>query len=113
MELAKRDLNIRALQQELDYRRNMLLDKRNNLRQIQGENKYLIDIANDYERYYNAIKDERKKQHEAFELLSKYISNISSDTTITQHLVEQSRTQQKEITKEIDRLRVELDKMTE
>jgi len=113
MELAKRDLNIRKLQEELEYKRQMLLDKRDDLRQIQGENKYLIGIANDYERYYKAIRNERRKQCEALELLSRYVSSIASDTNTTQQLVEQSRYQQREIMREIDRLRVELDKMTD
>lgn len=113
MELAKRDLNIQDMQQQLGYRRQMLLDKRDDLRKIQGDNKYLVGIANDYERYYKAIKIERIRQSEAFELISKYISNIASDTNVTDQLVTESRRQQREIMHEIDRLRVELDKMTD
>ena len=112
-DLATRDLNIQAMKEQLVYRHKMLLDKRDDLRQIQKDNTYLVGIANDYERYYSTIKNERKRQMEAFELISKYVSNIASDTNTTEQLVTESRRQQREITKEIDRLRVELDKMTD
>ena len=112
-DIATRDLNIQAMKEQLVYRHKMLLDKRDDLRQIQKDNTYLVGIANDYERYYSTIKNERKRQMEAFELISKYVSNIASDTNTTEQLVTESRRQQREITKEIDRLRVELDKMTD
>lgn len=111
MEIAKRDINIGKLKEELEYRRKFLLSKRNELLNIQHDNKYLLGIANDYERYYSKIKEERKQQLEAMQVLSDYVSKIANDTDITDELVTQSRHQQREIMNELERLKKELDEI--
>lgn len=112
MEWAAKEIYINKIQEALDYKRTLLLDKRNELRKNQKDNVYLINIAGDYERYYNTIKNERQQQYEALKTISDYVSSIASDTNVTDNLIKESRKQQKMIMIELKRLREELDKMT-
>jgi hypothetical protein len=113
MDLAKRDIFINKLREELEYKRTLLLDKRNELRKNQKDNIFLMDIVGDYERYHKTIKNERQMQYDALKTISDYVSTIATDTDVTDNLIKESRKQQKMILIELNRLREELDKMTE
>jgi|TARA_Y100000389_G_C17444824_1_gene510909 hypothetical protein len=113
MDLAKRDIYIVKLRDALEYKRTLLLDKRNELRKNQKDNIFLIDIVSDYEGYYKTIKNERQQQYDALKIISDYVSSIASDTEVTDTLIKESRKQQKMILIELNRLREELNKMTE
>ena len=52
-------------------------------------------------------------QYDALKTISDYVSTIASDTDVTDNLIKESRKQQKMILIELNRLREELDKMTE
>lgn len=111
MEVAKRDLMIEQMRKELQYRKDLMLGKAQELSKAQVDNEYLVGVADDYKRYYTTIKSEREQQMAALMQISEYISQYSRDLQETDSLLDESKMQQQEIVKEIDRIKTALDEM--
>jgi methyl-accepting chemotaxis protein len=109
MDLAKRDIKLDILKQVLEERNKFLMDKNNAIKQASKENTYLVEVADDYARYYKSIKKEKSEQQRALELLSNYISETSKTIDQTNDSLEQSKIQQQKIVEHIERLRKEID----
>ena len=109
MELAKRDMKLDILKQVLEERNRFLMDKNKAIQQSSKENTYLVEVADDYARYYKSIKKEKREQQRALVLLSNYISETSKTIDQTNDSLEQSKIQQQKILAHIERLRKEID----
>ena len=109
MELAKRDMKLDILKQVLEERNRFLMDKNKAIQQSSKENTYLVEVADDYARYYKSIKKEKSEQQRALELLSNYINKTSKTIDQTNASLEQGKIQQQKILAHIERLRKEID----
>ena len=110
MDLAKRDQQIELLRDLLNDRQQFIKDRRNELQQSSKENEYLNEVVLDYNDYYDKIKDEKLNQIAALQNLSEYISQMSNKDD-TEDLVNQSKSQQKQIQDEIKSLKKALEKL--
>ena len=110
MDLAKRDQQIELLRDLLNDRQQFIKDRRNELQQSSKENEYLNEVVLDYNDYYDKIKDEKLNQVAALQNLSEYISQMSNKDD-TEDLVNQSKSQQKQIQDEIKSLKKALEKL--
>ena len=110
MDLAKRDQHIELLRDLLNDRQQFIKDRRNELQQSSKENEYLNEVVLDYNDYYDKIKDEKLNQVAALQNLSEYISQMSNKDD-TEDLVNQSKSQQKQIQDEIKSLKKALEKL--
>ena len=111
MNLAKRDITIKNMVHELDNRRNMLLSHYRELLDVQDENEFLIEVTNDYAKYYQTIKTEREMQKKALNMLSDYIGEMTMNSEITEEMLRESKRQQTEIMNELMKIKNELDEM--
>jgi hypothetical protein len=111
--LAERDLQLIQIEQEIMNKKKFLVKKKKDLDNKYKLNHYLSGIKDDYTKYYDYIVKEKQQQHNALLLLNEYINDLLN----TEHLVdEQLRTakhDQKDILKEIDKVKVELDELIE
>ena len=112
MTLAKRDLYLVRIEEEMNRKKKFLLDKYNKIGQMEQENEYLRMIRNDYSHYYEYIKKEKQDQIDAMERLSNYIDNIVIDGRLTDEDLEQTQKEQKKILYEIDSIKQGLDEIT-
>ena len=114
MDLAKRDEKIEILRDLLEDRRSFLNERNKQLQESTRDNEFLVDVANDYARFYATIKKKQKQsQIAALMELSRYISESANQLQDSEHLLEQSKIQQKEIQDKIVSLRKELDDIIE
>jgi hypothetical protein len=107
MELAKRDLYILQMKTILQEKRKFLLDKYKDLSSTQKENKFLIDVVEDYIKYLKYIKEQKYQQYEALRIIAEYVERISNDTNITEELLKKSRIDQSiifQVKKELDEI---------
>lgn len=111
MELAKRDIKIDILKRVLEERNKFLIDKNKEIQSTSKNNTFLVEVAEDYSKYYKAIKQQKIEQQNAFELLSKYISETSKTIGQTKEALQQSKVQQEQIMTHIQRLRKEIDEI--
>lgn len=109
MNLAVRDHKIIQLKAELENRKKILCMKRHQLKSNMRENSYLKEIATDYDKYNNHIISQKEKQIVFLQMLNGYIDNINNDLTLTNNKLNDSKQDQREITREISYLKRELD----
>jgi hypothetical protein len=111
--LAERDLHLIQIEQEIMNKKKLLVKKKKDLDKKQKLNQYLDGVKVDYTKYYDYIVGEKQQQYNALILLKEYMSDLMK----TEHLVnDQLRTakhDQKDIIREIDKVKVELDELIE
>lgn len=109
MDLAVRDRNIDILRQVLEERKQFLIDKHSEIKQVSKENKLLIDVAEDYSKYHYIIKKQKMEQCAALELISRYISDTAGTLEQTEEVLAESKLQQQQIQTQIQRLREDIE----
>lgn len=111
LQLAERDTHLSQIEQEIKSKKKLLIKKKKDLDKKQKLNQYLSGVKNDYSKYYQYILNEKQQQRDALILLKEYINDLIN----TEHLVDdQLRTakhDQKDIIKEIDNVKAELDEL--
>jgi predicted MPP superfamily phosphohydrolase len=65
MPLAKRDEQLLQIEDLIDAKRRMLLDKQKKLRFISKQNRFLDAVKGDYVTYYNYISQQKQEQIKA------------------------------------------------
>lgn len=109
MELALRDMKIFQMKAEIENRKKMLCSKRKQLLQTKRENKFLVDVFEDYEKYNKQIVHENERKIKFFEQLHDYIDRITYDLKLTDNKLKESQMEQRDIMKEINILKSEID----
>ena len=115
MNLAERDQKIFQMKAELENRKKMLCSKRKELKQTARENGVLNQVLADYSKYNQDIANQKQEQIDLLKSLHGYIGNVSHHNNIhtTSTLLKESKTDQREILKEINQLKYELEELTE
>jgi hypothetical protein len=68
-DLETREANFLQLQELIDAKRKMLLDKQKNFTVLTKQNHFLRDMKDDYTRYYKYIAQQKQDQMAALNLL--------------------------------------------
>ena len=109
MNLAIRDHTIFQMKSELENRKRMLCAKRRQLKESSQENEFLKDVMADYDRYNNHLISQKEKKLVFFQMLNQYIDNITRELKLTANKLKESNYEQRDIMKEINILKGELD----
>lgn len=111
MNLAIRDLNIDALRKELECRKRFMLEKHREIEKTKDENAYLQGVAEDYMTYKNHLLKQKREQLRALKTISEYISETSSNIKQSEHVLQESRMQQREILEDIEKIKSEINEL--
>jgi len=98
----EREKQLANLEEQIKQKRGFLLDKRKTLGQAKEQNKFLKDVQQDYQKYYQYIVDEKQRQTEAFTKLNEHLDRIIVSGQLTEKEVTESKKDQKTILKELD-----------
>ena len=101
MDLATNDKHFIQLQQLIDFKRKMLLDKQIKYKKISKQNRFLEEIKNDYSNYSNYIMKQKQQQIQALEILHNYVRDLSVSGKLSKQNVKDARHEQKKIIKEL------------
>ena len=93
----------------IDVKRQMLLDKQKKIRKISKQNEFLDEIRKDYGKYYGYIIQQKKDQMDALDLLNKYIHDLTVSGKLSKNNVEDAKYEQKKILSEIKSIKHNLD----
>ena len=77
MPLVKRDEKLLQIEELINAKRKMLLDKQKKLRFISKQNNFLDAVKNDYAKYYGYIVKQKREQMEALDVLNNYIQDLT------------------------------------
>tara|TARA_B100001057_G_C22461524_1_gene799038 strand:+ start:168 stop:536 length:369 start_codon:yes stop_codon:yes gene_type:complete len=111
MNIACKDLAALSIQTALNAQQKELKQKYNTLKKESQQNKFLVGVVRDYAKHLNYMKNQKKEQVHALRKIADYIDRISQDTTTTERMLEQTKEDQKELTKDINVLRKEINEI--
>jgi hypothetical protein len=97
------------IQELIEAKRNMLLEKQKKLHFITKQNKFLDAIRNDYQKYYGYINQQKLDQIRALEVLDEYIKDLTISGKLTKHNIEDAKEEQNKILNEVNSIRKTLD----
>ena len=111
MDLASRDNQFIQLQQLIESKREMLLEKQNKLKKIAKQNRFLEEIKNDYSNYSNYIIKQKQEQIQALDILHKYVHDLENSGNLSKQNIKDSKYEQKKIIHEMKKIKLNLDEM--
>jgi hypothetical protein len=97
------------IQELIDAKRNMLLEKQKKLHFITRQNQFLDVIRNDYQKYYGYINQQKRDQIRALEVLDEYIKDLTISGKLTKHNIEDAKEEQNKILSEVNAIKKSLD----
>ena len=107
--LMKKDERLLQIEDVIQAKRRMLLDKQKKLRFIENQNHFLDTVKNDYNKYYNYISQQKQDQIKALELLNKYIDDLTISGQLSKNNIEDAKFEQERILREVKSIRKGLD----
>ena len=99
------------IQELIDAKRDMLINKQKKLRFISKQNKFLDAVKNDYEKFYGYISQQKKDQIRALQFLDEYIKDLTLSGQLTKHNIEDAKEEQSKILKEVNLIKEGLDSL--
>jgi hypothetical protein len=109
MNLAKHDEQILHIEEVIEAKRRMLLEKQKKLKFISNQNQFLDVVKDDYNKYYNYISKQKQDQIKALEVLNSYIRDLTTSGKLTKHNIDDANFEQERILREIKSIRKGLD----
>jgi hypothetical protein len=77
--IRNKDMRIFKMKIILEEKKKQMFEKEREIRELHQNNSFLQNVINDYEKYNNAILEEKKKQKTAIKILSDHIRDISKE----------------------------------
>ena len=105
MPLVKRDEQLLQIEELINAKRKMLLDKQKKIRFISKQNKFLDAVKDDYAKYYGYIAKQKREQIEALDLLNNYIHDLTISGKLSKHNIDDAKFEQEKLLKEIDEIK--------
>ena len=97
------------IQELIDAKRDMLINKQKKLRFISKQNRFLDAVKNDYENYYGYLAQQKRDQISALKILDEYIKDLTLSGKLTKHNIEDAKEEQRKILKEVNSIKASLD----
>ena len=107
--LEKKDEEFMHIQNLIELKRKLLLEKQKKLRVISKQNCFLDEVQKDYLKYYMYIVEQKQSQIKALQLLETYINDLTNSDNLTKHNIYDAKTEQRKILKEIKQIKNGLD----
>jgi hypothetical protein len=82
MDLAKRDILVKDLENTIKNKKLFLENKKEELSKNIEENSYLKDVIDEYDTYFYDINRETKEQYNALQNILDYINRITLETDL-------------------------------
>ena len=109
--LEKKDEEFMQIQNLIEAKKKVLLQKQKKLKKISTQNQFLKDVETDYARYYSYIVQQKTDQMKALEMLHNYIQDLTESSNLTKYNIEDAKEEQKKILQEIKLIKHVLDSL--
>jgi len=111
MNLVSKDKQFIQLQELIDLKRKMLLEKQLKYKKISKQNHFLEEIKNDYSNYSDYIMKQKQEQIQALEILQNYVKDLSVSGKLSKQNVKDAKYEQQKIIKELKLIKHNLDEV--
>lgn len=110
-DMNNKDTQLMKIEEIIDAKRNMLINKQKRLRFMSKQNAFLDAVREDYDKYNNYIVQQKNEQMKALSVLNSYINDLNRSTKLTKQNMVDSKEEQRKIVNEIKSIQYNLDKM--
>lgn len=111
--IRENDEKFMHIQEIIEAKKNMLLEKQKKLRFISEQNAFLNEVKNEYENYYGYIVQQKNDQIKALTILDNYIKQLTMSGNLTKHNIEDAKQEQSKILRELNSIKKNLDSIIE
>jgi len=105
MTLKQKDERLLHIEEIIEAKKRMLLEKQKKFRFIAKQNHFLSTVKNDYVTYYNYIVQQKQEQIMALEILNSYIKELTNQGHLSKHNIEDAKFEQEKILKEVNSIK--------
>jgi hypothetical protein len=112
MPLVKRDEQLLQIEELINAKRKMLLDKQKKLRFISKQNNFLDAVKNDYAKYYGYIAKQKREHIAALDVLNNYIQDLTVSGKLSKHNIEDAKHEQSKILNELKNIQKGLEALS-
>ena len=106
--LGVRDRRLKEIEDAIQFRKQLLLEKRKELQQKSKINEYLTDVQKSYNKYYEKELKEKALQADALKAIKEHLETIIKADTLLEHELEEAESDKKELEKEITKIEKEI-----
>jgi hypothetical protein len=110
MTLAERDLYLYDIEDQINARRKLILEKGKTMQKKKKVNQFLEGVKSDYQKYYQYIINEKQQQYNSMKVLKNYLDDLIKTEKITNNEISNVKHDQKEILSEMDKIKTDLNK---
>ena len=107
--LATRDSRIDQITRAIMNKRMFIIKKKRELDTQGDDNKFLVQVRNNYIKFYNHIVEEKTNQLNAMTLLQQYLEELKHTNALLSHEMNIASHDHSQIMKEISNIKSELD----
>ena len=107
--LVKSDERLLQIEELINAKRKMLLDKQKKMRFISKHNLFLDAVKNDYAKYYSYVAQQKREELDALGLLNNYINDLTVSGKLSKHNIEDAKYEQTKILNELKSIKKGLD----
>jgi len=107
--LAKKNDEFMQIQQLIDAKQKFLIEKQKKLKSITKQNRFLDEVKNDYNKYYQFISKQKEDQIKALNLINDYIKNLTISGELSKQNMNDAKQEQKKILNEIKSIKKTID----
>ena len=107
--LENRDQQLLQIENLIDAKRKMLIDKQKKFKNLTKQNEFLNEVKQDYNKYYGYIVKQKEDQMSALTMLNGYIKDLTVSGTLSKNNIEDAKNEQNKILTEINSIKKGID----
>ena len=105
---AKNDTNIYNMKCILEKKKQLLLYKNREVKELAKQNAFLNNVLSDYEKIKLRILEEKRKQQDAIKIISKHISQLSKNLNKEDYHMKHLQDDQSVLLEELEKIKKEM-----
>jgi len=111
IDIAQNDTNIYNMKCVLEKKRQLLLHKNREVKELAKQNVFLNNVLSDYEKIKSRILEEKRKQQAAIKIISKHISQLSKNMNKEDYHISQLQDDQSYLLEELEKIKMEMNEV--
>jgi hypothetical protein len=110
-DIAKNDTNIYNMKCILEKKKQLLLHKNREVKELAKQNSFLNNVLSDYEKIKLRILEEKRKQQDAIKIISKHISQLSKNMNKEDYHMKHLQDDQSVLLEELEKIKMEMNEV--
>jgi len=110
-DIAQNDTNIYNMKCVLEKKKQLLLYKNREVKELAKQNAFLNSVLSDYEKIKSHILEEKQKQQDAIKIISKHISQLSKNMNKGDYHISELQNDQSVLLKELEKIKTEMNEV--